>query len=444
MIAVTLGSYLSCILVVVLVLLCAVQAAFAVDDSRTENSIALFSQGRSAVDPQNREGSRQEALRDFLVQALTQATARIMTPSDLETRYSSLSETVFNHPERYVVSYKISSEGVEEGNVYRIAGQVSIDVDLLKHDLPGRAAPSSESPSAVSAGGSVSSPVAEPADKGDGRDSPRKESAGSKRGVKRVFWAVAEQWGEGWHVPRSGVDPEATFSAFVSQEVQDFGWSLIFPPPDFTQPYDDGSLAPQAVLAAARAQGATHAVLGRLGFEEDPEGADRLSADLAVYNVSLGKEVGAFQQQLSVDVNTAEERAMELAALTVPQLDRMLGQIDSGVETQRSGESRDEALTDLPKGEGLILRVRSRQPQADWEEIEGIIRRKAGSIQILGLRFGRDGGIVQLQGVDKGALLSLNGSALQGNAALRIEDPSPDGNTLNLTIVQSEMHQTNQ
>lgn len=441
----TLERSFFCTLAVFLVWLCCVaQSAFAVEDSRTENAIALFSQGRSAVDRQDREGTRQEALHDFLVQAVIQAAARVLTPSDLETRYSSLSETVFSRPERYVLSYKISSEGAEEGNVYRIAGQVSIDMDLLKEDLPRRAQGTSDRPSTVSNGISVAPPPAEPADKGDGPDYPHKESPGSKRGSKKVLWAVAEQWGEGWHVPRSGVDPEATFSAFVSQEVQDFGWSLVFLSPDSVQPDEGGSLDPQAVLAAAKARGATHAILGRLGFGEGPGGTEHLSADLAVFNVAPAREMGTFQQKLSVDVDTAEEKAMELAALAVPQLDRMLGRIDSGVGDHRRGEPRDDGLTDLPEGEGLILRLRSRQPQADWEEIEGVIRRKAGSLQILSLRFGRDGGIVQLQGVDKGALLSLNGFALQGSATLRVEDPSPEGNALSLTIVQSETHRKNQ
>lgn len=444
MIFMRLWRFVLCALLISSTVLCVVQAVFAAEDSRTGNPIALFSQGRSAVDPQNREGSRQEALRDFLGQAVVQAAARILTPSDLETRYSSLSETVFSHPERYVLSYKISSEGVEEGNVYRVAGQVSIDMDLLKSDLPRRGPDTAESPSTVASGVPAGSPAAEPAGKREAGDYPDKASTGSKRVLKRVFWAVAEMWGEGWHVPRSSADPEATFSAFVSQEVEDFGWSLVFPPPDFGQPYDDGSLAPQEVLAAASAQGATYAVMGTLVFGEGPDGGERLSTDLAVFNVALTKKVGSFKQELSVDVDTAEERAMELAARTVPQIDRIFGQVRSGTEDRRNGESTEEALTDLPKGEGLILRVRSRQPQADWEEIEGIIRRKVGSVQILGLRFGKDGGIVQLQGIDKGALLSLNGLDLQGKATLRVEDPSPEANTLTLTIVQSAMDRTNQ
>ncbi len=444
MISIGLGRFMLCALLIFSTWLYLVQVAAAVEDSRTGNAIALFSQGRSAVDPQNREGSRQEAIRDFLGQAVVQAAARILTPSDLETRYSSLSETIFNHPERFVLSYQISSEGIEEGNVYRIAGQVSIDVDLLKNDLLRRGPDTPESPSTVTIGVPVEPPVAEPADKGQAGGYPEKNSAGWKKVFKRVLWAVAEEWGEKWHLPRSSGDPEATFSAFVSQEVEDFGWSLVFPPSDFAQPYDDGSLNQQEVLAAARARGATYAVLGTLVFGEGPDGGERLTADLAVFHVALAKEVGNLKQELSVDAETAEEKAMELAALTVPQVDRMLGQVDSGAEDRRGGESGDEALKDLPRGEGLILRVRSRQPQADWEEIEGVIRRKAGSIQILGLRFGKDGGIVQLQGVDKGALLSLNGLDLQGNATLRVEAPSPDGNILNLTIVQSEMHGTNQ
>ena len=436
--------FIICVLLAFVVPSFATQGAFAAEGSPNESSIVLFSQGRAVVDPQNRDGSRQEAVRDFLVQAVIQAASRILTPSELETRYSSLSESVFTHPERYVLSYKISSEVVEEGNLYRIAGQVSIAMDLLKNDVPRHGPTHPGSPSAVAPDALDAPPGVTPALKDRAGDSPSREATGVKAGLKRVFWAVAERWGEGWHVPRSGVDPEGTFTGFVSQEVEDFGWSMLFPSPDFPQPDDNGSLAPEAVLVAARQKGATHAVFGRLGFYEDPSGATRLSTTLSVLDVASGNRGGGFERELPIDEAAAEEKAMELAALAVPQLDRMLGQFTSGEGSHRGGESKVVEPADLPKGDGLILRLRSKRPQADWEEIEGIIRRKAGSIQILGLRFGKEGGLVQLQGVEKGALLSLDGFRLEGGATLRIEDPSPDGNSIALTIIHPEPSQTNQ
>ncbi len=438
------GRFVVCIFLALVVRSFAAQGTFAAEGSPNENSIVLFSQGRAAVDPQNRDGTRQEAVRDFLVQAVIQAASRILTPSELETRYSSLSESVFTHPERYVLSYKISSEVVEEGNLYRIAGQVSIAMDLLKNDLPRHGPTHTGSPSAVAPHALDAPPGVTPAFEDRAGGIPSKEAAGVKAGLKKVFWAVAERWGEGWHVPRSGVDPEGAFAGFVSQEVEDFGWSMLFPPPDFPQPDDNGSLAPEAVLAAARQKGATHAVFGRLGFYEDPGGAARLSTTLSVVNVASGNRGGGFERELSIDEAAAEEKAMELAALAVPQLDRMLGQSASGEGFHRGRESKADEPADLPKGDGLILRLRSKRPQADWEEVEGIIRRKAGSIQIFGLRFGREGGLVQLQGVEKGALLSLNGFRLEGGATLRIEDLPSEGNTIALTIIQPESSQTNQ
>lgn len=374
------------------VLLCAADGAVSLEGSQNGNSIVLFSQGRAPVDPQNREGSRQEAVRDFLVQAVIQAASRILSPSELETRYPSLSEGVFAHPERYILSYKISSEVVDEGNLVRIAGQVSIAMDLLGADLPHGGPSQSGSPSVGVPRVAHESPGTTHGVEASAGDLSGTGAAVVTSGSKKVLWSVAEHWGEGWQMPRGGVDPEASFAGFISQEVEDFGWSLIFPPPDFPQPEGNGSVALEAVLLAARTKGATHAVLGTFQFHEKRAGIARLSATLSVLNVASGNRDRGFDSELSIDEGPAEEKAMELAALVVPRLDRMLGQVTAGGTLRPGEETKAVDRPVLPKGEGLILRLRSKRPQADWEEIEGIIRRKAGSIQILGFRFDREGG----------------------------------------------------
>ena len=170
----------------------------------------------------------------------------------------------------------------------------------------------------------------------------------------------------------------------------------------------------------------------------------RLSATLSVLNVASGNRHGGFDSELSIDEGPAEEKAMELAALAVPRLDHLLGQVTSGKTLRPGEETKADNRPELPKGEGLILRLRSKRPQADWEEIEGIIRGKAGSTQIVGLRFEREGGVVQLQGVAKETLLSLNGSSLEGGATLHIEDPSPEENSIALIVIHPEPSQTKQ
>lgn len=111
------------------------------------------------------------------------------------------------------------------------------------------------------------------------------------------------------------------------------------------------------------------------------------------------------------------------------------------VESQRPDRQEVEPRVTPSRDGALVLRIRSDRPHADWEEIEKILREKAGSLKIEGLEFGREGGLVHLHGVDGNVLESMKGIRLKSGAGIQVHGPSSDGGEVVLTVVHSEASQ---
>jgi hypothetical protein len=95
----------------------------------------FFSQGQAISNPQDRSGSQREAVQDFLAQAIAQAAATVLSPAQLGKQYQRIQEVILKRPDRYVRTYEIFSENSNQGGLYRVTGQVSVAMDLLKNDL---------------------------------------------------------------------------------------------------------------------------------------------------------------------------------------------------------------------------------------------------------------------------------------------------------------------
>lgn len=209
-------------------------------------------------------------------------------------------------------------------------------------------------------------------------------------------------------------------------------------------PDRDGSLASEEVLSLARNSGATHAVVGKLELLRDQGRGTRVATTLGVLKTSSGKAMGEIHKEYPLGEASNQEKAMELASLVVPQLDRFLMESSIPDESFQPTPPRTMGVSGPSKGEGLTLQIRSNRPQADWEEMEKMLREQFKSMQIMGLEFTPGGGVVRLDGVDSSFLNSLNGTRLQEGALLKVENSSTDGNGLIVTVTHPGSSQSNQ
>lgn len=418
-----------------------IPCAVAAVERQNQSSGLFFCQGRAVVDPQNQAESRREALDDFLSQAVSQAVARIFSPSQMETHYAALKEGIFKQAARYVQNYQVFSEGMERGNFYQITGQVKVEMEALKRDLVHFEAFHSTD------AGEESTPSAGPSDTHYGASEEHEKSAvtgedgSSGAHGKAILWAVAERWDRGWHVPVGRMDAQGIFAANVLQESKQFGWSLEYPPEGVIVADDKGAADIEQVFSTAKDAGVNRAVTGSISVREDHASGMRLSTTLVVLDVISGRRLGEIHKELSVDAGSTMEGAMELATFVVPQLERLLGGGAMEVESQRPDRQEVEPRVTPSRDGALVLRIRSDRPHADWEEIEKILREKAGSLKIEGLEFGREGGLVHLHGVDGNVLESMKGIRLKSGAGIQVHGPSSDGGEVVLTVVHSEASQ---
>ncbi|ABK16122.1 hypothetical protein [Syntrophobacter fumaroxidans] len=109
-------------------------SAFGLDPRDGWSQTVFFSQGQAPYDPQNRQKSQQNAVREFQVQAITQAVGTFLSTSQMGTKFQAIKDKVLRQPERYVDAYQVFSETVENGR-YQVAGQVTVAMGLLKKDL---------------------------------------------------------------------------------------------------------------------------------------------------------------------------------------------------------------------------------------------------------------------------------------------------------------------
>jgi hypothetical protein len=258
-------------------------------------SAEIFSQGQAVYNPQDLARSQDEAVRDFHLQAVTQAVGTYLSPSQMGSQFGPLHEKVLKQPERYIETYQIFSES-PMGGLYRVTGQATVSMDALRKDLlragfalaegapspslPPSARPRVETPdtsdsqdkqdaSEVEDASDVedSSDTSDSSDAEDASDTPdtpdnseaykiagtwetREESppAAAKQHQQEVLlaksaretavsrqkhlWAVAERWDREWYLPKDRRDPHGLFALTMLQESQDYGWSLVFPDSD--------------------------------------------------------------------------------------------------------------------------------------------------------------------------------------------------------------------
>ena len=320
-----------------------------------DQTVPFFSQGQAAYNPQDQAKSQQAAIQDFMGQALIQAIGKFLSPSQMGTLFSDIQKKILSQPSKYVDSYQVFSE-TQNGGLYRVIGQVTIAMDLLRKDMEAQgfsiesaASAKAASPAATSSlpEGDTAAESAVPAKAAQTGESSAaavtgNPGASAARGLtvtkKEILWVVPEKWEQEWVLPTDKRDTRHLLTQGIARELGDYDYTLQFPPPGSLKMDLTGNIPLSQVIALAQAQGIRAAVLGTASFKQD-RGSKmaKLEADLRVIRIGPGpdKSETEIRQEQSMEELSNQEGAAELASRIAPQLNDLLGGPGEN-ETKRS------------------------------------------------------------------------------------------------------------
>jgi hypothetical protein len=350
----------------------------------------------------------------------------------LGKEYRLIQEKILKQPQRYVQTYQIVSEGPGTGGLYRMTGQVTVSMDLLKKDLMALPMTNSEREPAQTSAKPAEGAGSSARQTGVKAQEPGEVAGRTSTRGPEVFWAVAEKWDQEWHLPGDARDPKGPFAASVFQEAQDYAWRLRFPQPGTLSPDEDGEISASQSLSQATALGLDHVVVGRIALDEIEDGETRMNTTLRLLNTASGKAQGEIHKELAMGDLTSHEAAIELAAFVIPQLDRQLR------GTPESSPGTGGSLKPEEAGE-LVVQIQSSDAYADWLAVEKMLREHFENLQVKGIEIGPEGSFVRLLGVDGSALKNLHGTRLSNGAQLQVSDLGAEGQGLKITLTRSEL-----
>ena len=441
------------------ILLCGAVLAFssgvgwpAYDASQTK-SASFFSQGQAVYNAQDVARSRQEAFHDFHVQAVTQAIGTFLNPSQMGKQFGPIQEKVLKQSERYVETYQIFSEA-PMGSLFRITGQATVSMELLKKDLlrlglaaaegAASASPPAQpevKPAPVTPPAMLTPPAAVSQGAVPGRRA--REATTSKR---KCLWVVAERWGKEWYLPKDRRDPRGLFAQSILQESQDYEWSLVFPESDTVSVDPSGKVSQTRALSLAVSLGIEKVVLGTTDLQTKGSQDALLAVHLRVLDGSTAKSQGDIHKEMGLGRASDQQGAGEMAFALVPQLDRLLREAPQSTELTRPAQQKTEPdrpaqqKTEPVKGgpgEWTLL-IRSDHQYAYWEDLAKVLEARFKSMRVRSIELGKDEARVRIDGVDGEALASLQGTQVREGARVQVDGTSPEARTVRVTFVGSE------
>ncbi|MFZ2448492.1 MAG: hypothetical protein WAW37_19200 [Syntrophobacteraceae bacterium] len=417
-------------LIALAIFACGHDLARAAEGQAPGRSVAFFCQGQSIYNPQDQAKSQQQAIQDFLGQAITQAAGRFMSPSQMGSQFADLQKKIFPQVPKYVDSYQVFSE-TQVGGLFRVIGQVTVAMDVLRKDLEEAGFPVAEAAQA--------SPAATVAATGD------KPKPGASRGLavtkKEILWAVPEKWEQEWIIPGGKRDASSLFAQAIIRELDDYDYTLHFPERGSVKMDYTGNITQTQVTTLAQGLGIQDAVVGTLTLKQERNKPARLEANLRVIKVAAGKIGGEITREVSLEDVSNQEGALDLASRITPQLYSLLG---------GAGEAeRKVATTPAPEPEKQAGGETSGQPSeaagrwtltlpssqyAHWKEIERVLREQFKSMHIVSLEMGLTEGNIKLDGVDGNFVSGLNGTSLPSGATVRVDSFSAEARTIKLSF----------
>lgn len=460
------------------------RATWAAQDDQT-----FYNQGQAGYDARDPDRSRNEAVADLKAEVLRQAVENLIDEDKLATRKNDIQSRIVKDPDRYVRSFQIVSQEVENGKL-RVAGQVVVNVDELTHSLrdlgliatpPAVAAVEGETAEEEDDQATVNDQndtedeqTAEEAAPPDEEEEPAgEESAGAivqerllaaqKNNRKKVvlLWWVAEKWEQAspWHVPgvgELGVAVHALFAGSIRQEMQTMPWTLVLSESGadvLVQEADGGRDIPleQAKVQAQR-QNADAVAVGTATQRRRPDGKVGLVADLSILDVASGDQLGEIHREVTLTqventVDVAEE-IIKLAAWVAPELDRLVragvvgehradrvegGRLDSAQE-DRPETTKPAMKPDGPRPHGWTLMIHAFRGLGQWEQLEQALRQRFQGLEVKALELGAGTARIELDHVADNLPTILRELQLQ-TWRLEIQDENAVTRTIHLSIV---------
>lgn len=411
-------------------------------------SATYFSRGQAIYNAQDKDASRQAAVQDFLIQALTQAMGSFLSPSQLGSELPLLQEKILNNPQRYVETYQVFTETPAEG-LYKINGQVTVTMDILKKDIEeaGIVVAAGGKPSAR-ASSSESASSSAPAEPGQARQEQPQASRGIILTKQELYWAVSEKWDQQWYLPHGKRDPRGLFALGVMQEAQDFDWSIKLPEANGMSIEPNGNVSLPQVLSEAQALGISKAVVGTVGVRKRQDADNSIEARLRLLDVSTGRSLGEIKKTGKPGLASDQDDAVELATQIIPQLDNLLH--EEGAGGKPGAEPEQAASSEHGSGAGKsggkegsqwTLVLHSDQPFVYLEELENLLKDRSKSVQIKEMEVKGNEIKLWIDGIDGQFLSSLQGAGLPSGAKIQVGAVSEESRKVDLSIGASDASQ---
>lgn len=408
-------------------------------------SIPIFSQGQAVDDPQDSAKSQQQAVQDFMAQAVMQAVGKYLSPTQMGTQFSALQKQILAHPQKYIDSYQVFSQ-TQTGGLYRVTGQVSVSIDVLRKDLEEAGFPITETARAQAPVKDASNPPAS-ADKPQAPESTGETAAETRvaktneapktsatRGLsvtkKEILWVVCEKWEQDWVIPANKRDAQSLFAQSIKRELDDYDYSLLYAEPGSVKVDYTGNIPLSQVAALAQSLGVQQAVVGAVALKQERNRPAKLQISLRVLKVAAGKTEGNITRELGMEELSNQDGASELASWVAPQLNSLLGagEREQKVSSPDAPAGQAEPATTAARQEGPARWTIS-LPSAQygyWKEVERALREQFKSMQVTSLEMGAAEGTVRLDGVDGSFISRMNGTSLPSGALVRIDSYSAE------------------
>ncbi|MGD9504125.1 MAG: hypothetical protein AB7W37_04400 [Syntrophobacteraceae bacterium] len=416
-------------------LLFPIGAAWSQDVQSIEEHLSVFVQGQSLYKPNDLAGSRDEALKNLFEQAVTQAIGSVWAPNKIAAEFGAIQNRVLKSPQQYVQNYQVLSE-LSEGDFYKIRAEVTVSMDALRNGLKDLNS-SREEPSSKEAGtGGEGAETTGPDDAARDGSSPvvtilpTPESPGASNAnlpvfKRKVLWAAAENIDGDWRLSVDDESAPGIFAASMLQESQNYDIALVLPEENSLHIEANGKASLKDAVSSAQAAGAQCVVTGSVSLENTVENQQMLKTDLRILNSVTMQEMGKIRMERPVGAFSPDERAMETAALTAPELDRIL---------REAAQAKPHSTISIGDAQDLTLIIQSYQSLSNWEELERVLRENFKSLKVKGLELGPEEIRVHLEGVDAQLPSLLEGLHLRSGVQVHVKDYSQEKRALTVEL----------
>uniref|UniRef100_A0A832EJE9 LPP20 lipoprotein n=1 Tax=Desulfacinum infernum TaxID=35837 RepID=A0A832EJE9_9BACT len=399
-------------------------------------SQTFVAQGTVPLQPANRAQSRSQALEDLLRQAVLQALGTFVPGQVLAQKNKEIRKDILTQSERYAKSFKILGEYVD-GDLYRIQGAVDVAMEALRSDAAKlglvAAGPVSqgEAPSGPRPAASASKEEPQPASAPTAQPSSERNAA-EAASVKRVLWAVAENWEGSWRLGAGeNASAQGSLGEWAVQEASDYAWRLdllsastVLKAP----PWDEESQ--KQLIDQARRQGQSHVVFGTAR-----RAGNVLELRLKVVDAASGRVLSVSEDRVGAPEAELSEGLITLAAVAVSKVDTALsGALAPSPPQPAQPSGPSGAPSALPSGAWHIA-VKGDASYAAWLSMEKKLSETSKAFTVDSVVLETEAVVVRANNVDPDKVTGLDGMRVGLNLVLRLEGIDPAARKITMTVV---------